>query len=108
AERFARALHELGDFSDDRIVIVRGGHASEVKSAIAKVEERIVTARNAGERSLLVVYFSGHAGSSGLELGDDKIGYEELRKLVSGSAADAKNAIVDVCEAGALTQVKGI
>ncbi|MFL5444015.1 MAG: caspase domain-containing protein [Myxococcales bacterium] len=108
ADRFARALRELGDFSEDRILIVRGGHAGDVKDAIAKVEERIVTARNAGERSLLVVYFSGHAGSNGLELGDDKIGYEDLRKLVSGSAADAKIAIVDACEAGALTQVKGM
>jgi hypothetical protein len=108
AERFARALHELGDFSDNNITIVRDGHASDVKSALAKTEERIVAARNAGERSLLVVYFSGHAGSSGLELGDERIGYEELRKLVSGSAADAKIAIVDACEAGALTQVKGM
>ena len=108
AERFARALHELGDFSDDRIVVVRGGHAADVKTAIEKTEERLVKARDAGERSLLVVYFSGHAGSNGLELGDEKIGYEELRKLVSSSAADAKIAIVDACEAGALTQVKGM
>ena len=108
AERFARALRELGDFSDDRISIVRGGHATEVKAAIEKVEARIVKARDGGERSLLVVYFSGHAGSNGLELGDERIGYEELRKLVSSSAADAKIAIVDACEAGALTQVKGM
>src|SRR5437868_15363159 len=108
ADRFARALHELGDFSDDRIVVVRGRHAAEVRTAIEKIEERVVKARNAGERSLLVVYFSGHAGSNGLELGDEKIGYEELRRLVSSSAADAKIAIVDACEACALTQVKGM
>ena len=108
ADRFAGALHELGDFSDDRIVVLRGGHAADVKRAISKVEERIVKARNSGERSLLVVYFSGHAGTNGLELGDEKIGYEELRQLVSSSAADAKIAIVDACEAGALTQVKGM
>jgi len=108
ADRFAGALHELGDFSDDRIVILRGAHPDDVKRAIAKVEERIVKARNAGERSLLVVYFSGHAGTNGLELGDERIGYEELRNLVSSSAADAKIAIVDACEAGALTQVKGM
>jgi hypothetical protein len=108
ADRFANALRELGDFSDDRILILRGGHAADVKAAIGKVEERIVKARNGGERSLLVVYFSGHAGSNGLELGDERIGYEELRNLVSTSAADAKIAIVDACEAGALTQVKGM
>src|SRR5205085_12554157 len=49
ADRFARALHELGDFSDDRVVVVRGGHAAEVKTAIEKIEERVVKARNAGE-----------------------------------------------------------
>src|SRR5437868_5929480 len=70
AERFAGALHELGDFGSDRITLLRGAHASDVKAAIAKADERIAKARTAGERSLLVVYFSGHAGSGGLELGD--------------------------------------
>jgi Caspase domain len=107
AERFARALRELGDFSSDRIVLLQGATPSAVREALTATEARIASARAAGERALLVVYFSGHAGPQGLELGDQRIGYEDLRKTVSGSAAEAKVAIVDACEAGTLTQVKG-
>ena len=107
AERFAAALRELGDFSPDRIVLLQGGTPAAVHEALAATEARIGAARAGGERALLVVYFSGHAGPQGLELGDQRIGYEELRKAVTSSAAEAKVAIVDACEAGALTQVKG-
>ena len=107
AERFARALRELGDFSSDRIVLLQGATPSAVREALAAMEARIAQAKASGERSLLVVYFSGHAGPQGLEMGDQRIPYEDLRKAVSGSGADAKVAIVDACEAGTLTQVKG-
>jgi hypothetical protein len=107
AERFARALRELGDFSSDRVVLLEGATPAAVREAFAATEARIAAARAAGERTLLVVYFSGHAGSQGLELGDQRIPYEDLRKAVTGSAAEAKVAIVDACEAGTLTQVKG-
>jgi len=107
AERFASALRELGDFAPDRIVLLQGGTPSAVHEALAATEARIAAARSSGERALLVVYFSGHAGPQGLELGDQRIGYDELRKSVTSSAAEAKVAIVDACEAGALTQVKG-
>ena len=107
AERFARALRELGDFAPDRVALLQGATPSAVREALAATEARIATARAAGERALLVVYFSGHAGSQGLELGGDRIGYDELRRSVNGSGAEAKVAIVDACEAGTLTQVKG-
>jgi hypothetical protein len=107
AERFARALRELGDFAPERVVLLQGATPSAVRETLAATEARIASARAAGERALLVLYFSGHAGAQGLELGDQRIGYDELRKLVNGSAAEAKVAIVDACEAGTLTQVKG-
>jgi hypothetical protein len=107
AERFATALRELGDFAPDRIVLLQGGTPSAVHEALAATEARIASARASGDRALLVVYFSGHAGPQGLELGDQRIGYDELRKAVTSSTAEAKVAIVDACEAGALTQVKG-
>src|SRR5262245_7976862 len=79
AERFARALHELGDFSSDRIVVLQGATPSAVHEALAAMEARIASAKASGERSLLVVYFSGHAGPQGLEMGDQRIPYDELR-----------------------------
>jgi Caspase domain len=107
AERFRKALHELGDFADDHVVMVKGGGAGAFRDALADVERRVTTARSGGERPLLLVFFSGHAGAGGLEFGSERIAYDELKQLVAHSSAAAKIVIVDACEAGALTQVKG-
>src|SRR5207253_4803764 len=63
AERFARALRELGDFAPERITLLQGARASELRAALQAAEARVAAARKAGERALLVVYFSGHAGA---------------------------------------------
>jgi len=107
AERFHRALHELGGFDEERVVRVRGPHADAFRDALAVTEVKVAAARARGEKALLVVYFSGHAGQGGLEFGSARIGYDELRASIARSSADARVVIVDACEAGALTQVKG-
>jgi len=107
AERFSRTLAEIGDFAAADVVLLRGRRPADLEAAVRALEPRIRAAREAGERTLLVVYYSGHAGAAGLEMGGEKLGYEALRTLVSASPAEAKVAIVDACEAGLLTQVKG-
>ena len=108
AERFGRALLELGDFAQDRVTLLRGERASAFRGALETTIARIALSRQGGERALLVIYFSGHAGSGGLELGDERISYDELRAMLARSGAETKVAIVDACEAGELTQVKGV
>jgi hypothetical protein len=107
AERFHRALHELGDFPEEQVFTLRGARAGDFRDAMARVEKQIEKARGGGEKALLVVYYSGHAGTGGLEFGNDAVSYDEVKQLVARSSAEAKIVIVDACEAGALTQVKG-
>jgi hypothetical protein len=107
AERFHRALHELGDFAEDRVLNLRGAKAEEFRVAMRRIEAQVAQTRASGERALLVVYYSGHAGAGGLEFGSDVLSYDEVKALVAQSSAEAKIVIVDACEAGALTQVKG-
>jgi hypothetical protein len=107
AERFRQTILELGEFAEDRVVLLRGVGAARVREALAATEAKMALARQGGERPLLVFYYSGHAGPAGMELGAERLGFDELRALVSRSSADAKVAIVDACEAGLLTQVKG-
>lgn len=107
AERFRETLVELGDFPPGHVVLLRGAPPSQVRQAIRATEAHLAAARRAGEHALFVFYYSGHAGAGGLELGDERLSFDELRSLVAGTSADAKVAIVDACEAGLLTQVKG-
>ena len=62
AERFRDTLMKLSDFSEDRALLIRGSSAARVREALAGVEARIALARKAGERPLLIFYYSGHAG----------------------------------------------
>jgi hypothetical protein len=107
ADRIRQALVELGDFTDDRVIVLRGRGVQALREAMAATEAKVELARRGGERALVVVYFSGHAGSVGLELGAETLPYEELRRLVVASQADAKVVVLDACESGGLTQVKG-
>jgi hypothetical protein len=107
AERFRRTLEVLGGFEPDRVTLVRGAGADAFRSALARTERRVAASRASGERTLLVVYFSGHAGPEGLELGSERISWDELKGTVARSSAEARLVIVDACEAGSLTQVKG-
>ncbi len=107
AGRFRAALQEIGAFPPEQVASVRGPGARAFRDAFARVEVGLAAARARGERPLLVVYYSGHAGPGGLELGPETLTYDELKALVASSAAEAKVVIVDACEAGALTQVKG-
>ncbi|BDG05122.1 caspase family protein [Anaeromyxobacter oryzae] len=107
AERFRRVLVELGEFQPGDVQLLEGVGAKRVREAIARAEAAMEVARAGGEHPLFVFYFSGHAASGGIELGDERVSFGELRSLVTGTSADAKVAIVDACEAGLLTQVKG-
>jgi hypothetical protein len=55
----------------------------------------------------LVVYFSGHANPRGLELGSEVFSFSELKQRIARAPSEVKVAIVDACDSGALTQVKG-
>jgi hypothetical protein len=107
AQRMHRTLRELGDFDQDGTALLLGKGPAALTDAVLGLEPRIRAAKAAGERTLLVVYYSGHAGPGGLEMGSEKLAFETLRTALAGSVADAKIAIVDACEAGLLTQVKG-
>jgi hypothetical protein len=107
AERMHRTLGELGDLDANGTVLLQGKSVSALLDALRSLEPRIRAAKAAGERTLLLVYYSGHASPAGLELGADRLSFETLRSVLAASGADAKIAVVDACEAGLLTQVKG-
>jgi hypothetical protein len=107
AQRFAAALEELGDFPTQNVTLLPNPKADGLRAAWADMEARVQQARAAGQRTLLVFYFSGHAGAGALELGDERLEFTELKRVMEASGADVKVAIVDACESGGLTQVKG-
>ncbi len=107
AKRFATTIEELGGFAHDHVGVVLDETAVELRARLAEMESEIRHARATGKNTLFVLYYSGHADERGLQLGTESVTYDSLRGLLQSNPADVKIAIVDACESGGLTQVKG-
>jgi Caspase domain len=112
AERDARRIHailmQVGGVrpQDARLLLSQG--AAAFRRALAELSDRAAEARRRGERTLLVVYYSGHAKDGALRLGAGKIGMDELRTTLDAAPADVRIGLVDSCRSGAIARSKGV
>jgi hypothetical protein len=68
---------------------------------------RLKNAQDANCRVEAVFYYSGHADEFSLLLGQEKIGYPELRQELETLPADIRICIFDACASGAFISDKG-
>ena|GEM_PF-6380300 len=100
--------NRLGDFDAANLLLMRGQTAESVRSALIALNERIRDSMSqADTHAVLVVYYSSHADSHALHLGDSQLPLSELRQLARGSAASFRLVVLDACRSGSLTRVKG-
>ncbi|MGZ3442152.1 MAG: caspase family protein, partial [Polyangia bacterium] len=104
ADRVAGVLRTLGGFAPENVVVLDDQRASEVRRALISLNARV---RALSGESLMVVYYSGHADADALHLGGTRLPMNELRDLVTGSAASARVLVLDACRSGTITRVKG-
>ncbi len=108
AQKLRDVLRDLGGFAAINVTLLEGEDADDVRKAIIAVNERVRQVVAApDEQAVLVVYYSGHADSTHLHLGNTKLELRELEQLVRGSSANFRLLVVDACRSGALTRVKG-
>jgi hypothetical protein len=112
AERDARkirgVLTELGGFKPDNVMLLQAQTARQVWAALRRAEERVKQlGRQPGVRSLLVIYYSGHADGDVIELGSTTLSYDRLTRFLRSSSADVRLAFVDSCRSGKLVASKG-
>src|SRR5262249_32373716 len=75
AERVARVLVELGGVAPANETILRQPKLQQLTDALDTVTRRVSEGRRAGRRTVLIVYYSGHADETGLMLGDERYAY---------------------------------
>jgi hypothetical protein len=107
----ARKVHDiltrLGGVRGDDAQLVLDGTAQDLLAALAQAERRAADARAHGERTALVLYYSGHAKDGALRLGDTRLPLDSLRARIAASPVDVRIAILDSCRSGELTRTKG-
>ncbi|HEY0706062.1 MAG TPA: caspase family protein [Polyangia bacterium] len=108
----ARKLHavltELGGVRREDATLLIDGTATEMWNALSGLEGRVQDARSRGQRTAIVVYYSGHAKDGALRLGKTRLPMDAVRyRLASESRADVRIAIFDACRSGVVNRTKG-
>ncbi|HUU03255.1 MAG TPA: caspase family protein [Myxococcota bacterium] len=107
AESMAEVLTQIGGYEPARVLVLLDPARDEIISALAKLQEQIRARVDLGEPSQLLFYYSGHARAHALNMGSDEIGLEELRRLLIQKPATVTLAVLDACQTGAISRVKG-
>lgn len=107
ADALAEVLRDLGGVGAGDLVHLRDPTPDEIDAAFDDLERKLQAAANAGERTQLLFYYSGHSDERGLLLAGERVEYARLRKRVQAVPADVRIAILDSCASGAFTRSKG-
>lgn len=107
AQSVASVLQELGGFSNNDIFLVQTPERRAVDQALADVSVAINRAKSIGQRTELLVYYSGHSDENGLLLGTTRFDYRDLRRAISNVPSDVRVVVLDSCASGAFTRAKG-
>lgn len=111
AERDATQLSDVlrrhGGVTGDRITLLLGQDAATVQAVLSRMNERMQSRTPAGNKAVLVVFYSGHADARALHLGGTQLTIDALKQTVESSDAGLRLLIVDACRSGTATRVKG-
>jgi hypothetical protein len=107
AAAFRRTLEELGGLTRGDATLLVDPDSLRVVRALDDLEERVRALKRTGARVEALVYYSGHANEKGILLGKQAIDYRVFRARMNSLGADVRIAVLDACESGALTRLKG-
>ena len=111
AREDARKLHgllvRLGGVEARDARLLLDEEAEDFLRALDALEAEVRQARARGERTVLLVYYSGHARDGALRLGDSVLELEVLKRRLAAAPADVRIAVLDSCRSGSITRTKG-
>lgn len=107
AARMADLLRELGRTPREHIELLAEPTASDVASALGSLRTKLVAHAQAGERAQLLFYYSGHARAHALSLGDEELPLASLRASLLALPSTLTVVVLDACQSGAFSGVKG-
>jgi len=101
-------LRDLGNYPEDNIELLRDPAGWEVMESLREFERILMGHAGKEEQTIFLFYYSGHARSNGINLGMEEISLDTLRKQLTGLPSTVTVIILDACQSGAISNVKGI
>ena len=107
ARRVAELLGDLGGYQESRVELMEQPSRDKMVEALSSMASKLAQHAARGEKSLFLFYYSGHARSSGLNLGRETFPLQELRERLQALPSTVVLAVLDACQSGAFSRVKG-
>jgi hypothetical protein len=107
ARKVQAVLTQLGGLAAEDVVVLLNQTAGDFWRALGNAESRITAAKGRGERTLFLLYYSGHAKDGELRLADTRIRLDDIKARLAAGPADIRIGVFDSCRAGALNRTKG-
>lgn len=107
ARKVGALLVELGGYAKDQVDVVVHPSPADLRDRLAKLGERVAADKAAGKQSRVFFYYSGHARASAIDLGSDELPLTELRQRLFALDATLTVVVLDACQSGAFSRVKG-
>jgi Caspase domain len=107
AHRVAATLLELGGYSADAVDVVVHPTPEVLRDHLGTLGARVAADRAAGRQARVLFYYSGHARSTAIDLGPDGLALGELRQRLFAIPATLTVVVLDACQSGAFSRIKG-
>ena len=107
ARRVAEVLRDLGGFPARQVDVVLAPSRGELDRALDRLARRVADDVAAGRRPRVLFYYSGHARATALNLGPEEMPLVDLRARLAAMSGGLTVVVLDACQSGAFSRVKG-
>jgi hypothetical protein len=107
AQAFAAVMQDMGGLAPANRVMLLNPMLDDVTQAFADMTKKIGAAKGEAKRREFILYYSGHSDEEGLLIGEQRLGYKELRALIAAVPAEVRIAVIDSCASGVFIRTKG-
>ncbi len=107
ARRVAQVLIELGHYDASDVRTLLRPDASHLLAAVDEVAARARADAEHGVETQVLFYFSGHARANAVSLGVEELALATLRDRLRAIPATITIVVLDACQSGSFSRVKG-
>ncbi len=108
AKRVSEVLQTLGQTPTENIQLTLRPTRAELEAQLDTLAARLTKRHEQGLQSQLLVYYSGHARANSLVLGEEEMALSELRTRLLALPSTLIIILLDACQSGAFSRIKGI
>ncbi len=104
ARRMRDVLIDVGGFAPADVTMVAGTDAAALRSTLTELKEKL----KGGPHERLLIYVSSHAGDGSLHLAGSELPLQELVDFVKAAPVQVGLLVIDACQSGRVTRLKGL